>query len=97
MDFQAAPIVAPDGTVTAIVPSGVDITERKNSEHHIRLLMLEINHRAKNMLGLVSAIARQTAAASPTEFVARFAERIQSLSANHDLLCAQRVERDRYR
>ena len=86
VDFQAAPIVAPDGTVTAIVPSGVDITERKNSEHHIRLLMLEINHRAKNMLGLVSAIARQTAAASPTEFVARFAERIQSLSANHDLL-----------
>jgi two-component sensor histidine kinase len=86
VDFQAAPIVAPDGTVTAIVPSGVDITERKNSEQHIRLLMLEINHRAKNMLGLVSAIARQTAAASPTEFVTRFAERIQSLSANHDLL-----------
>lgn len=50
--------------------------------------MKEVNHRAKNMLGLVQLIARQTAASSPQDFVRRFSERVQALSANQDLLCA---------
>ncbi len=48
--------------------------------------MSEINHRAKNMLSLVQAIARQTAAREPEDFVERFTERIQALAANQDLL-----------
>jgi two-component sensor histidine kinase len=48
--------------------------------------MSEINHRAKNMLSLVHAIARQTAARDPEDFIERFAERIQALAANQDLL-----------
>ena len=31
--------------------------------------MREINHRAKNMLGLVQAIARQTATREPEDFI----------------------------
>ena len=48
--------------------------------------MREMNHRAKNMLSVVDAIAHQTANRSPEDFVKRFSERIQSLSANQDLL-----------
>jgi len=48
--------------------------------------MREINHRAKNMLSVVDAIAHQTAAKSPEDFIERFSERIQALSANQDLL-----------
>src|SRR5262249_26197665 len=48
--------------------------------------MREVNHRAKNMLGVVHAIARQTPARDPEHFVERFSERIQALSANQDLL-----------
>jgi two-component sensor histidine kinase len=48
--------------------------------------MREINHRAKNMLSLVQAIARQTAAPEPEDFIERFTERIQALAANQDLL-----------
>jgi two-component sensor histidine kinase len=48
--------------------------------------MREVNHRAKNMLGLVQAIARQTAAREPEDFVARFSERLRALAANQDLL-----------
>jgi two-component sensor histidine kinase len=47
--------------------------------------MREINHRAKNMLGVVYAIARQTATTTLEDFVERFSERIQALSANQDL------------
>jgi PAS domain S-box-containing protein len=57
--------------------------ERQEREH---LLMREINHRAKNMLSVVDAIAHQTAAKTPEDFVDRFSQRIQALSANQDLL-----------
>ena len=63
-----------------------DITERKRYEEQIRLLMSEVNHRAKNMLALVNAVARQTIAATPDDFIERFGERIQSLAASQDLL-----------
>jgi two-component sensor histidine kinase len=48
--------------------------------------MSEISHRARNMLSLVQAIARQTLASEPEDFIERFTERIQSLAANQDLL-----------
>jgi PAS domain S-box-containing protein len=63
-----------------------DITERKEREEREHLLMREINHRAKNMLSVVHAIARQTATKNSEDFIRRFSERIQALSANHDLL-----------
>jgi PAS domain S-box-containing protein len=70
-----------------------DITTRKELEEESRaraekehLLMREMNHRAKNMLSVVDVIAHQTAARSPEDFIARFSERIQSLSASQDLL-----------
>src|SRR5258706_15581649 len=48
--------------------------------------MREINHRAKNMLSVVDAIAHQTATRNPEDFVERFSDRVQALSANQDLL-----------
>ncbi len=63
-----------------------DVTEQKAHEEHVHLLMREVNHRAKNMLSLVQAIARQTAAREREDFIGRFTERIQALAANQDLL-----------
>jgi PAS domain S-box-containing protein len=63
-----------------------DVTQRKAHEDHVHLLMREINHRAKNMLSLVQAIARQTAARDREDFIGCFTERIQALAANQDLL-----------
>ncbi len=63
-----------------------DVTERKEREEKVHLLMREINHRAKNMLSVVDAIAHQTATRNPEDFIERFSERIQALSANQDLL-----------
>jgi len=63
-----------------------DITERKAHEQYVHLLTREVNHRAKNMLSVVGAMARQTAAKNPEDFVECFSERIQALSASHDLL-----------
>jgi two-component sensor histidine kinase len=70
----------------SIVGTAADITERKEREEKEHLLMREINHRAKNMLSVVDAIAHQTAIKNPEDFTERFSERIQALSANQDLL-----------
>jgi two-component sensor histidine kinase len=63
-----------------------DITERKEQQEREHLLMREINHRAKNMLSVVDAIAHQTATKTREDFIERFSERIQALAANQDLL-----------
>jgi PAS domain S-box-containing protein len=63
-----------------------DVTDQKAHVEQIRLLIREISHRAQNMLSLVQAIARQTMAREPEDFMERFTERIQALAANHDLL-----------
>jgi PAS domain S-box-containing protein len=83
----------PERRGVSFVGTVQDITERKKREEERRereekehLLMREINHRAKNMLSVVDAIAHQTVASNPEDFVERFSERIQALSANQDLL-----------
>ena len=63
-----------------------DVTDRKAYEDQILFLMHEVNHRAKNMLSLVQAVARQTAAREPEDFIGSFNERIRALAANQDLL-----------
>ncbi len=78
-----------NGTGTVIGASVIfrDITERVRNEDHIRLLMREVNHRAKNMLSIIQVVAKQTAATlDGDEFVARFTARLHSMAKNMDLL-----------
>jgi PAS domain S-box-containing protein len=63
-----------------------DITERKRAEAQVQWLMREVNHRAKNILSVVQAMAYQTRAGLGQEFVSEFEERIRGLSASYDLL-----------
>jgi PAS domain S-box-containing protein len=63
-----------------------DTTDRRAYEEQIELLMRESHHRTKNILVLVQAVARQTAAREPERFVESFTERVQALAANQDLL-----------
>jgi PAS domain S-box-containing protein len=83
----------PERRTVSMVGTAQDITERKRREEERReqqerehLLMREVNHRARNMLSLVQAIARQTAARDFEDFMDRFAERVQALAASQDLL-----------
>jgi PAS domain S-box-containing protein len=66
----------------------LDITERKRNEERQRLLMAELDHRVKNILGNVSAIARLSSnrARSVDELVESLDGRIQAISRAHGLL-----------
>ena len=65
-----------------------DITERRHAERHTRLMLGELNHRVKNTLASIQAIAVQTLArASSLEaFQESFLARLQALSHTHNLL-----------
>jgi PAS domain S-box-containing protein len=76
----------PERSAVSIVGTVQDITERKEREEKEHLLMQEINHRTKNMLGVVHSIAKQTATQTPEDFIERFSGRIHALSATQDLL-----------
>lgn len=75
------------GAVSGVAVVARDITERKRTEKQIALLMGEVNHRAKNLLTVVQAIARQTARDRVAkEFTDLLNKRIGALAASHDLL-----------
>ncbi len=66
----------------------LDLTERKQAEERQKLLLNELNHRVKNTLVLVQAIAGQTLrlAESPRDFTEAFGARLLALSQTHNLL-----------
>ena len=84
-----------DGTGAIVGASKVarDIGERRRHENMQRLLFDELNHRVKNTLATVQAIASQSmkTSASPRDFVAGFSGRVQALARAHDLLVQRKM------
>ncbi len=72
-----------------------DISERREHERRQKLLVDELNHRVKNLLGVVGAIAHQTARSSTSleQFAPAFTGRLSSLGRAHEILTAATWER----
>jgi PAS domain S-box-containing protein len=81
-----------DGRPQRVVGVDIDVTERRRAEEQQRMLLAELDHRVKNVLATVSAVASrmQDENLSGAEFAATLAGRIQSMAATHELLsCRQ--------
>lgn len=78
------------GNVLGTTSVAVDISERKANEDQLRLLLRELTHRCKNLLAVIHAIARQTAARtrSVDDFLDSFSARLVAMGCSHDLLIA---------
>lgn len=65
-----------------------DISDRRDADRVRTLLLAELNHRVKNNLATVQALARQSrqSADGPDDFLASFDARLMALSRAHDLL-----------
>ncbi len=87
-DLHIEPLRNEAGDVIGLTCASVDVTERKEGEAHLRLLLRELTHRSKNLLAVIQAMARQTArhTGSVEGFLAQFGARLQALAASHDLL-----------
>jgi PAS domain S-box-containing protein len=89
LDFIYQPMRrADDGRVFGVFVQGADVTDRVRAEARQKLLLDELNHRVKNTLATVQAIAAQTirGAGDPKAFLEAFESRLIALSATHDLL-----------
>ena len=87
-DLHIEPLRNEAGDVVGLTCASVDVTERKEGEAHLRLLLRELTHRSKNLLAVIQAMARQTArhTGSVETFLTQFGARLQALAASHDLL-----------
>ena len=74
------------GAVIGLLGVARDITERKRGEIHQRFLLAELNHRVKNTLATVQAIAAQTFRGLDPGPRADFEGRLMALSAAHNVL-----------
>jgi PAS domain S-box-containing protein len=87
-DLHVEPLRNEAGDIVGLTCASIDVTERKENEAHLRLLLRELTHRSKNLLAVIQAMARQTAhhAGSTEAFLTQFSARLQALAASHDLL-----------
>ncbi len=75
--------------------SQIDQTKFRNvqaleaSEHR---LLMEVDHRAKNVLAIVDSVVRLSRTDDPDHYAASVQQRVQSLAATHGLLSAKKWE-----
>jgi two-component sensor histidine kinase len=93
---EARSLIAYDDAGRAEHMTGVyvDVTKRRIAEDHKNLLIAELDHRVKNVLACVAAVARQSRehSRSADHFLNVFNGRIQSLANAHALLSRSRWE-----
>jgi PAS domain S-box-containing protein len=85
---RAVPRFDAGGAVQEWVGMNTDISTRKAAEHTQQLLLGELNHRVKNTLANVQAIAQHTLRhkKNPNDFAAAFGGRVQALARVHTQL-----------
>lgn len=86
LNFVYQPIRDADGGVSGVFVEGFDVTERVRAEAQQRLLLDELNHRVKNTLATVQAIALQTMKNGAPDSAALFQARLASLARTHATL-----------
>jgi PAS domain S-box-containing protein len=88
ISLAVSPIRDSSGRVTGASKVARDVTERKEAEKLQRLLVDELNHRVKNTLATVQAIASHSLrrARNSEDFVSSFTGRVQALARAHHLL-----------
>ena len=82
---RAVPLKDEAGKVVCWFGTNTDITELRDAEQRIEVLMMEVNHRSKNLLSVVQSMARRTASTAE-DFIPRLEQRIAALAANQDVL-----------
>jgi PAS domain S-box-containing protein len=87
-------IVDPDKRPIGLLSISRDVTERRAFEARQTLLINELNHRVKNTLALVQAIAHQSFGRDTDILTAQdnFLARIRMLAGAHDLLTREQWE-----
>ena len=88
ISLTVSPVRNADGRIIAASTVARDVSDRIRAEQQRTVLMKELDHRTKNTLATVLAIASQTAtnAATIGDFIEAFRARLLALASTHNLL-----------
>jgi two-component sensor histidine kinase len=87
IDFVYAPILGSSQEVVGIFVEGSDVTQHVKNEEHLQLINNELQHRVKNTLTVIGAIASQTFKGADVDGrVAAFQARLAAFAKAHDSL-----------
>ena len=88
ISLTVSPIRNASGVIIGASKIARDITERRDSENRIRMLMREVNHRVKNQFAVILSMVRETKkrATSTDELEVQIRNRIMALARSQDLL-----------
>ncbi|EWY36605.1 hypothetical protein N825_09800 [Skermanella stibiiresistens SB22] len=88
--FRSSPVGGDMSGRRLVVSMAADITERRDGEERLKLLMREVDHRAKNALMVVQSIVQLSRSEDPAQFSMAVEGRIQAMARAHSLLAAAR-------
>jgi len=88
--FRSSPIGRDSRGRQLVVSMAADMTDRKEAESRLRLLMREVDHRAKNALAVVQSIVLLSRTEDPEEFANAVEGRVTAMARAHSLLAASR-------
>ncbi|MFV3128217.1 HWE histidine kinase domain-containing protein [Niveispirillum sp. KHB5.9] len=86
LSVNAVPIRDENGRIIGCTATAMDVTGRYEAEDRQRLLMREVDHRAKNALAVAQAVVRLSRADSIEAFTSAVEGRVSSLARSHSLL-----------
>jgi two-component system CheB/CheR fusion protein len=77
--------------ISGVVITFNNISEQKQQQNHLQILMQELQHRTNNLFAVIQAMARQTGRTSDSfaDFEAQFGARVQALAQSNLLLVDQ--------
>jgi two-component sensor histidine kinase len=88
--LRAEILTSADGRPRGALGALIDITEQKKPEKQRKLALAELQHRVRNTLSLVGAMASQTLGhAGAPEALNLFTERLNALAKAHDILAEE--------
>ena len=81
------PLKDEQGEINCFIGHVIDITKSKRNEERLEMLTAELNHRVRNMLGMLQGIMRVTAKSTPdvAKLEEAFQERLSALARTHNL------------
>jgi len=86
--LSATPLFDEKGRASGAIAALLDVSERRAAEAHQQILLHELQHRVKNIITTIGALASRMMKDSATleEFAPAFLGRLRAMAATHELL-----------